>query len=174
MVLLLLSAPTHEVTAQVAPTPAHNNETIPCLRRPASRGRLRPCCTRRFSHCRLTAKNPSARSVGFIHVPKSGGQSIKLQNKCDDLYFGPKHGDTERLWHNLYCMRNTLLVLREPAARFVSAFYYALYGSSLHAGPLQDMNNVTRKFGAPSVFVDALRVGGVQRSILFGNVPVAG
>lgn len=166
---------------------AHSDFAIIAMPPPAIVPPLGKQTMRRFAHCRevrevsLVARSSNGTvkvspSVGFIHVPKTGGTSFKDQSNCKGLYFGAKHADGEREWLSSYCMEYVLIVLREPADRFRSAFAYARYGSDKYAASKQSMANVTRRFGTAGEFVDALSAASIRhasRHVLFGNVPIS-
>ena len=108
-------------------------------------------------------------AAGLIHIPKSGGTALKTHS-CSRLWIGPKHGETESSWIREYCVNVTLVVMREPTERFISAFEYALRGTSLFPAKKQSMNEIARMFRHAGELVDALRAR--PRLVLFGNIPV--
>ena len=54
-------------------------------------------------------------------------------------------------------MNVTLVVMREPTERFISAFEYALRGTALFPAKKQSMNEIARMFRHAGELVDALR-----------------
>jgi hypothetical protein len=67
-------------------------------------------------------------------------------------------------------MNVTLLVLREPADRFISAFHYAKHGSDLMPRDTQHMAAIASLFATTGGFVEALRHE--SRRVVFGNILV--
>jgi hypothetical protein len=80
----------------------------------------------------IPARSKDHMELGFLHLPKTGGTAIKdhlLVNReeCNSLVFTFSHDETERMWQSAGF--HTVVVLRDPAERFRSAFDYAAWGS---------------------------------------------
>lgn len=80
----------------------------------------------------IPARSKDHMELGFLHLPKTGGTAIKdhlLVNReeCNSLVFTSSHAETERMWQSAGFP--TVVVLRDPAERFRSAFDYAAGGS---------------------------------------------
>lgn len=92
----------------------------------------------------------------LIHIPKTGGTSI-CNRKCSNLKCDYFHRQ-ESYWQQMFPDFKTMVILRNPVDRFVSAFNYAKFGTK------DDLDNrsghrrdLFLKFKNVSSFVTALQ-----------------
>ena len=97
--------------------------------------------------------------IGFVHLPKTAGTMVQEQVTCPDLRCNG-HGATAIMRQAVGMP--AVMILREPVARFVSAFVYAIDGSEFHKGAVHfdrsdKFTSDFRRFSTAGAFVDALR-----------------
>jgi hypothetical protein len=80
------------------------------------------------------------------------------QNLCFSLNWGWVHAETERTWTRNYCMKHTLVVLRDPVDRFASAYRYAFAGTVEDANGGRHLRAEIQRFPTVESFVQALMV----------------
>ena len=116
---------------------------------------------------RSIPKYKSEAPFGFVHIPKTGGTAMKdflltHRNQCPALVFTSLHDHNEAEWQRLGY--ESVVVLRDPAERFRSAFDYARGGSEKYA--TTHMSGEAAKFADVNDFADALRSGQASMSNL--------
>ena len=100
--------------------------------------------------------------LGIVHITKAGGTTIEANFDCPDIRcYG--HSAYSRDWEKIGM--DSLVVIREPVARFLSNFQYAKFGSEVTRGAAMKLQGKHTseflQFRTAGDFVDALAQTGV-------------
>jgi hypothetical protein len=78
--------------------------------------------------------------LGFIHITKTGGTDIKDKNENDNIEYGLNHFENA-LFYKQKQMK-CFTILREPIDRYISLFYYNMFGSNKYYKYDNTYNNI--------------------------------